>query len=739
MDSPGLRQQKTDSWEEEEEVPSEWYSNEEEKAPGVHYSVLNLTGYSWTSLVQAGLPVHFPSDVPLRVSTSLDQTSGLFEVIVTTSAATPDEEGNIFKLLNTRLVQHGLFLYSSNDTLLEYTQTKLLSQGYEITAVPQAEGRYFYKINLEDKTSLLFQILQQGIKFVQSARQILKRHMPGDPEAEKARAQWAKDLSLAKGRRSFEHKTKNATQLVWSIKMVLWTVYKVLAFIVSAAFQGSLKVVMLVLKAFYTFYVRLMYLGLLLLLLVSTVGLGVLGSVSGLSFFTMAFLSFLWKLRHSLFQTPRFYPQDVLRKVLKKLKETYKTTQLFWWVLLGVFSTGVLTVVSAYSYVIVADILTEIVDNSKDLFLYIVEQAKNWIQINPKASHWVFSTVPVTWLINWCSGTLPSAVQRFLLSPLQTYVLSYMSQLGSYQAIAANLAFLLWMQTTYDDVLIGPNREYKSGKTQTKIFYITELGGSLAVTTTQFYKGAHYMYLNNYFDSEAKSDVFCKKWQKKLDEKELKFLNTNRLRFLQGPSFLMLIDAVTYVKELLTVFHVPLQVTLNDVNSRLVNLMRYGQASMDNKLNALIENVTQNQPQENKVMLKKALQPFLNTPNNTAVLNEIKSSSKFTLTPELLENMETHLKFSEEVLDAVRTLHQNSNYLQDICDSLQVELIILEEDRGVLARVLSLWSSRQVRDIPQPVFEPSRVNVNEPPVYIYQNADGTFSPLFHLDLVVLAK
>jgi hypothetical protein len=669
--------------------------------------VLNILNTTDRKLSLQEIPLHFPNYVTIHVYKNTDFKQK-FDVIVTDTVVTPDD--SIIPFLQSHLEPHGNLICFG--TLRQDIEDTLLKNKYQFYREGENESP-FLLIKKIDSGPVLYEIIKSCIIFIKKCIKYLKRI--DSPESAKIVVKWKLTLEkLEMGATEWNVSEFAAADTVWRVKFLCWSVYEIftnlLSFFTPPAkffmkFVG--KLLKLLLKVYIALFHLLLYWGILTVSFF--VGFFTLTFTGGLG---AIFLYFLPNFRNwSLFLLKKTMSTNYFTFVKNLLKQ-YKENQIHIWMVLGTILP--VSFVSYFGSSWAGGLIMDLAEGFSVMFYDVANQAQMLLKDHIDLEYWVFTIIPVTWLEQF--------INTYLLTPFKR-ILYTIADSALYQSITGTLYFLSWMKLKYNAIYIGPNRHYPL-QSLTKFYYVALIGNRLSVREQT--SESNILIMNNYFPDRHSADIILRKLKK-----DWNYFPSNNLKFLKGRCFYLLIDAVNFMLNTLVKPKIEDPITINSVNHS-------GVRNKQTHYNALIEkfgeNVTQSSINDDT---KQKILELLKDPNIDKTRDQISQYLQSTL-PQLADAATQNLKYEVSFFKEIAEIHRKIDYFQYISNKLGTEIIIL--GKTLLFSASAMTSSGTYirgKSITYPVITPTRVlNKYNPPMYIYQNTDGSFCPLFNLNLVV---
>ena len=673
--------------------------------------ILNLTG---RDLELADIPLLFPEDVDVvMVSEAMNRK---FDVIITDTNATPED--TLLDFTKETLWPHGdLVCFGS---LSQRIIRQLVNNKYALYRKVEDEETPlpFVILKKRDAYPVLFEMSKSCMNVITKCIKYFRKL--NDPEATKIAVKWKVNLkTLKQGVQDWKATEFASASTLWRIKFLLWSVYDIVSTLMSflqtpssLVFKLVKKISKVLLKVFVSLFHLMLYGGLLL------------GSYTAMSVATVTVFSFtgLVGLFFSRYISDfRKLAMTLVRKTLSKnyfvfvknLLKQYKENQIYFWVLIGAVIP--VTFVSYIGSEFITDLVVDLGQAFRVMFLDVVNAAHALVKGNINLKYWVLEVIPITWLKQFFT--------TYIFTPFQRYILSPILESAYYQSVAGTLAFITWMGHQYKDIYIGPNRLYITNRPA--FFYVDNTLNQLTVQK-QVVGSTKFLHMINYFETEMLCRTVIKNlWSVK---KDWTYFTSNKLKFLKGNSTYVFLDAVNMLLALV-------QKNVEDAKIQSIELtkIRGHQETFQTKLDnfqLLLNRSTLSQQSKEAVL--QLLQQDLEQ-NQTSIKEYLYQDEQ------LLQEFES-LQYNENYYADLASLQENLSHYEAISNALQTELIILGETIWFTGQATVRGTTMRQRYINNPVIEPNgKTNPKAPPLYFYQNKNGTFSPLFHLNVVVLSE
>lgn len=680
-------------------------------------NMLNITG---RDLTPQEIPLQFPTDVDVQVFMGANSNQK-FDVIITNTEATPED--TLLQFMKERLWPHGdLVCFGELSPRIERL---LMDNKYSFYRNVQdnENEEMFVIIKQRNVSPVLYEIAKSCLNVVTKCIKYFRKIK--DPEANKFAVKWRVNVSkLKQGVENWKRAEFAEADTVWRIKFLLWSVFEVVSSLLSflqtpskLVFKLIQKICKVLLKVFVSLFHLMLYGGLLITgyTAASLATVTVLTFTGVVGYFFTGYISSFRRLAMTMIRKTLSKNYFVF---VKNLLKQYKENQIYFWILIGAVLP--VTFVSYIGSEFMTGLVVDLAQAFRVMFLEVVNQAHSLVKSNINLKYWVLDALPLTWLQQFFT--------TYIFTPFQRYILTPILDSAYYQSVAGTCAFILWMERQYNDIYIGPNRLYVSPRSS---FYYIDYTLNQITSQKQEVGSNQFLYMNNYFETEAICRVVIKNLQKQ--KQHWTYFTSNKLKFLKGKPSYVFLDAVNML-----------------LNTRERSLS-YDEVKKEGR------SIELQKIQSEQQSYKERLEQFKNLLNYSPELSpEAKEAVVTLLDKELEQNMRSikgylykdtqlltafeNLRHPDEFYADVAALQSNLTHYQNVSNALKTELIILGDTIWFTGQAVVRGSTMREREIQNPVIETTaKVDPDTPPLYFYQNNDGSFSPLFHLNVVALTS
>lgn len=694
-------------------------TEEQKLEPAVNVPKLSMLNITGRTLTPQDIPLQFPTDIDIEEFLEANPNQK-FDVIITNTEATPED--TLLEFMKKKLRPHGDLVCFGE--LSQRIEQQLMDNKYSFYRnVPDDENEQsFVIIKQRNVSPVLNEIIKSCLNVVTKCIKYFRKLK--DPEANKIAVQWRVNLSkLKQGMGDWQRTEFAEADTLWRIKFLLWSVYEIVLSLLSflqtpskLVFQLIRKICKALLKVFVSLFHLMLYGGLLITgYSATTLATVTVFSFTGIvGFFLTGYISSFRQLAMTM-----------IRKTLSKnyfvfvrnLLKQYKENQIYFWILIGAVLP--VTFVSYIGSEFMTGLVVDLAQAFRVMFVEVVNQAHALVKNNINLKYWVLEALPLTWLQQFFT--------TYIFTPFQRYILTPILDSAYYQSVAGTCAFILWMERQYDDIYIGPNRLYIPPR---RSFYYIDYTMNQITSQKQEVGSTQFLYMNNYFETERICREVIKNLQKQ--KQHWTYFTSNKLKFLKGKPSYVFLDAVNTLLQTRERF-----LSYDDVR-------REGRSIELQKIQTEQQRFKEKLEQFKVLLNGSGLSPESKQAVLTLLEQEIEVNQRALagyLSPntELLTAFE-ELKHPDTFYQDVVALQNGLTHYQHVSNALRTELIILGEKIWFTSQAVVRGSTMREREIKNPVIETTaRVDPDTPPLYFYLNKDGTFSPLFHLNVVALSQ